>query len=91
MQRRTLFVSLSAAAASAVLAGCGEEKKAPAKEKTRVILGVTAGSSEQIAEQVAKVAAKGGLTVVVKTFGDYIAVDSALASGDIDLNAAFST
>ena len=32
-------------------------------------------------------AAKSGITVVVKTFGDYIAVDSALASGDIDLNA----
>lgn len=48
---------------------------------------MTAGSSEQIAEQVAKVAAKNGLTIVVKAFGDYIAVDSALASGDIDLNA----
>lgn len=48
---------------------------------------MTAGSSEEIAEQVAIVAAKKGLTIHVKTFGDYIAVDTALAQGDIDLNA----
>lgn len=64
-----------------LLTGCGEKKD------NAVILGVTAGSSEQIAEVVAKAAAKTGITIKVKTFGDYIAVDTALAQGDIDLNA----
>lgn len=87
MQRRFLVGALAAAALAAaaagsiLLTGCGEKKD------NAVILGVTAGSSEQIAEVVAKTAAKVGLTIKVKTFGDYIAVDTALAQGDIDLNA----
>lgn len=87
MQRRELISTLVAAPLLS-LVGCGKgDETAPGKEKTRIILGVTAGSSEQIAEQVAKIAAKSGLTITVKTFGDYIAVDTALAQGDIDLNA----
>ena len=82
MQRRFLVGALAAAAAGSILLTGGGEKKDNA-----VILGVTAGSSEQIAEVVAKTAAKAGLTIKVKTFGDYIAVDTALAQGDIDLNA----
>lgn len=87
MQRRALIgSSLSILFASALLAGCGD-KAGSSGEKKEITLGVTAGSSEEIAEQVAKVAAKKGLTIHVKTFGDYIAVDTALAQGDIDLNA----
>ncbi len=92
MQRRTLIGStLSILFASALLAGCedkaGDAAGGAAPEKKEITLGVTAGSSEEIAEQVAIVAAKKGLTIHVKTFGDYIAVDTALAQGDIDLNA----
>ncbi|MBS5218057.1 MAG: metal ABC transporter substrate-binding protein, partial [Sutterella wadsworthensis] len=92
MQRRTLIGStLSILFASALLAGCGDKAGdaagGAAPEKKEITLGVTAGSSEEIAEQVAIVAAKKGLTIHVKTFGDYIAVDTALAQGDIDLNA----
>ena len=79
MQRRILL----AFSAALLLSACGKEDK---KTKT-VVLGVTAGSSEQIAEEAAKVAAKQGLTIKVKTFGDYVAVDTALAQGDIDINA----
>ncbi len=64
MQRRFLVGAI-------LLTGCGEKKD------NAVILGVTAGSSEQIAEVVAKAAAKTGITIKVKTFGDYIAVDTA--------------
>ena len=87
MQRRFLVGALAAAALAAaaagsiLLTGCGE------KRDNAGILGVTAGSSEQIAEVEVKTAAKTGLTIKVKTFGDYIAVDTALAQGDIDLNA----
>ena len=94
MQRR-LFLSASAAAlASIALAACGKKEAAASASaaaaeagKKEIILGVTAGSSEQIAEQVAKVAKTHGLTITVKTFGDYVAVDTALAQGDIDINA----
>ena len=83
MKRRLLVCAVAAVTAGSILlTGCGEKK-----EGKEVILGVTAGSSEQIAEVVAKTAAKNGLVVKVKTFGDYIAVDTALAQGDIDLNA----
>lgn len=65
MQRRFLVGALAVAAAGSILlTGCGEKKD------NAVILGVTAGSSEQIAEVVAKTAAKAGLIVKVKTFGD---------------------
>ena len=92
---RRLFLSASAAAiASLALAACGKKEAASASAsavaaagKKEIILGVTAGSSEQIAEQVAKVAEKNGLKITVKTFGDYVAVDTALAQGDIDINA----
>ena len=92
---RRLFLSASAAAiASLALAACGKKEAASgsasavaAAGKKEIILGVTAGSSEQIAEQVAKVAEKNGLKITVKTFGDYVAVDTALAQGDIDINA----
>ena len=82
MQRRFLVGALAAAAAGSILlTGCGEKKD------NAGILGVTAGSSEQIAEVEVKTAAKTGFTIKVKTFGDNIAVDTALAQGDIDLNA----
>lgn len=92
MQRRIFIGAAAAAAASVLLAACGKKQgaassAAAAADKKEIILGVTAGSSEQIAEQVAKVAEKNGLKITVKTFGDYVAVDTALAQGDIDLNA----
>ncbi len=86
---KAIALSLAALTAASVIAGCGDEKKeakAPA-EKKEITVGITAGYSEQVMEYVAKNAEKEGLKVNLKIFGDYVAPDSALAAGDIDLNS----
>lgn len=87
--KKTLALSLAALLAAGTFAGCGNDKqeaKAPA-EKNEITVGITAGYSEQVMEFVAKKAEKEGLKVNLKIFGDYVAPDSALAAGDIDLNS----
>lgn len=83
MERRSL-IAAAAGAAVLVLTGCGEKKAA---EQKVITIGATAGTSEEVCEQVAKVLAKQGITLQVKTFGDYVSVDIALAQGDIDMNS----
>ncbi len=87
--KKAIALSLAALVAAGAIAGCGEEKKeakAPA-EKKEITVGITAGYSEQVMEYVAQKAEKEGLKVNLKIFGDYVAPDSALAAGDIDLNS----
>ena len=84
--KKIITLTLTALALTAVLAGCGSTQNGSA-EKKEITVGVNPGSGEQIMEQVAKAAAKDGLTVKVKVFSDYITPDKALADGDIDLNS----
>lgn len=86
--KKWIMASVMVLAAAGFMAGCGSAQKAgsTAADKNEITVGVTAGSSEQILEFVSKEAAKQGLTVHVKTFGDYVSTDLALANGDIDLN-----
>lgn len=80
MQRRVLLSSAAAAALAAA-------SSAASGELRPITIGVTAGTSEEVAEVVTKEAEKAGLKVTVKVFGDYQTPDAALASGEIDANS----
>ncbi len=84
MLKKLLISAVAALAIAGFVAGCGGGAK---KDANEITVGVTAGSSEEIMEVVAKEADKQGLKVNVKTFGDYVSTDTALANGEIDLNA----
>lgn len=96
MQRRVLLSSAAAAALAAALTACGKKEpvasaaaasSAASGELRPITIGVTAGTSEEVAEVVTKEAEKAGLKVTVKVFGDYQTPDAALASGEIDANS----
>lgn len=63
------------------LTACGQ------KDKTEIKVGATVGPHAQVAEAVAKEAAKQGLTVKVIEFSDYITPNAALEDGSIDINS----
>lgn len=84
MFKKLLITAVAAIALAGFISGCGSQ--APAN-KNEVTVGTTAGASEEILQFVAKESEKEGLKVNVKTFGDYVSVDQALANGDIDLNS----
>ena len=86
---KAIALSLAALVAAGAIAGCGDQKKeakAPA-DKKEITVGITSGYSEQVMEFVAKEAEKDGLKVNLKSFGDYVTPDAALAAGEIDLNS----
>lgn len=82
MQRRNLFAIALAAGAVSFLPACGKKQA----ELKPILVGSTAGTQSQIAENAAKIAAKLGLQVKVVEFSDYNACNGALAAGDIDVN-----
>ena len=87
---KAIALSLAALVAAGAIAGCGDQKKeakAPA-DKKEITVGITSGYSEQVMEFVAKEAEKDGLKVNLKSFGDYVTPDAALAAGEIDLNSS---
>lgn len=59
---------------------------ATAKAET-ITIGATGGPHAEILEQVAKLAAKDGLTIKVLEFDDYQLPNAALANGEIDANS----
>ena len=86
---KAIALSLAALIAAGAIAGCGDQKKeakAPT-DKKEITVGITSGYSEQVMDFVAKKAEKEGLKVNLKTFGDYVTPDAALAAGEIDLNS----
>ncbi len=86
--KKLVIAGLAALTAVAVFAGCGSQKEAAAPaEKSKIVVGITPGTSDQIMEVVKKEAAKQGLEVEVKSFSDYVAPDQALADGEIDLTS----
>ena len=86
---KAIALSLAALVAAGAIAGCGDQKKeakAPA-DKKEITVGITSGYSEQVMEFVAKEAERDGLKVNLKSFGDYVTPDAALAAGEIDLTS----
>ena len=60
---------------------------APAVADTTLRVGVTAGPHAEIFDEVAKLAAKRGITVKVIEFTDYAVPNQALDAGDLDANS----
>lgn len=50
-------------------------------------MGVTAGPHAEVMDEVAKEAAKQGITIKVIEFNDYVQPNKALAEGDLDMNS----
>lgn len=73
-----------------LLAACGDDasnEEESGLNQEKIVIGVTAGPHEQIAEVAAEVAAENGLEVEIKSFSDYVLPNTALNEGDLDLNS----
>lgn len=77
----------------AIISACGsnektEDSKAAALNTKKLVIGVTAGPHEEIAEKVAKIAKKEyGLDIKLKVFSDYVLPNTALNEGSLDANS----
>jgi D-methionine transport system substrate-binding protein len=84
-----IFVTGALIAASCLsILGCGSsstDKSAGAKKEIKV--GVTAGPHAEVMEEVAKEAAKQGITIKVVEFNDFVQPDKALSDKDLDMNS----
>lgn len=88
MKLKKLLAPVLVVALALAFVGCGNDTKTAADTTPKEIkIGATAGPHAQVAEAVAKEAAKQGITLKVVEFSDYITPDKALADGDIQLNA----
>lgn len=92
MKKKSKFlVGLASLSLAAFLVGCGakedSKEEVAAINENKIVVGVTSGPQEQIAEVAAKVAKEKGLEVELKSFSDYILPNTALAEGDLDANS----
>ncbi|WP_312505029.1 MetQ/NlpA family ABC transporter substrate-binding protein [Lysinibacillus sp.] len=92
MKKKNKFlVGLASLTLVAALAGCGSKEdskgQAEAIDENKIVVGVTSGPHEQIAEVAAKVAKEKGLEVELKSFSDYVLPNTSLAEGDLDANS----
>lgn len=92
MKKKNKFlVGLASLTLLAALAGCGSKEdskgQAEAIDENKIVVGVTSGPHEQIAEVAAKVAKEKGLEVELKSFSDYVLPNTSLAEGDLDANS----
>ncbi len=78
---------ITRAAALAALVALAAAPALPASADTTIRVGVTAGPHAEIFDEVAKLAAKRGITVQVIEFTDYAVPNQALDAGDLDLNS----
>lgn len=87
------FLAASLIAATALFAaGCGSSSDSGSAnngggDKKEIKVGVTAGPHAEIMDEVAKEAAKQGITIKVVEFNDFVQPDKALAEGDLELNS----
>lgn len=80
-----IFLLVVATLSFFVLAGCGN--KASASDKTTTVkIGIT-GSDDRVLNLVAKKVKKEGINLKIVEFSDYSQPNTALAQGEIDLNA----
>lgn len=82
---KKLLLSIIIVALAIIGAGCAE-KTSEGKESTTVKLGVS-GTDTRIWDFVAKKAEKEGINIEIVSFSDYVAPNTALAEGEIDVNA----
>lgn len=90
MRLKRLLVPALAALLAFGLAGCGNSTSNQSGSNNtpkEIKIGATAGPHAQVAEAVAKEAAKQGITIKVVEFSDYITPNKALNEGDLQLNA----
>lgn len=83
---KKLLLSIIIITLAIIGAGCAEEKTSEGKESTNVKLGVS-GTDTRIWDFVAKKAKKEGINIEIVSFSDYVAPNTALAEGEIDVNA----
>ena len=82
---KKLLLSIIVLALVIIGAGCAE-KTSEGKESTTVKLGVS-GTDTRIWDFVAKKAEKEGINIEIVPFSDYVAPNTALAEGELDLNS----
>lgn len=93
MKKRNKFLlGLAGLTLAAALVGCGtkedsKEDQGKAIDENKIVVGVTSGPHELIAEVAAKVAKEKGLEVELKSFSDYVLPNTSLAEGDLDANS----
>ncbi|MEY9975002.1 D-methionine transport system substrate-binding protein [Lysinibacillus sp. RC46] len=91
-KKNKILLGLASLTLVAALVGCGtkensKDSQSKAINENKIVVGVTSGPHEQIAEVVAKVAKENGLEVEVKSFSDYVLPNTSLAEGDLDVNS----
>ncbi|GAB0169101.1 MetQ/NlpA family ABC transporter substrate-binding protein [Lysinibacillus sp. CTST325] len=91
-KKNKILLGLASLTLVAALVGCGtkensKDSQSKAINENKIVVGVTSGPHEQIAEVVAKVAKEKGLEVEVKSFSDYVLPNTSLAEGDLDVNS----
>ncbi|MFJ7982825.1 MetQ/NlpA family ABC transporter substrate-binding protein [Lysinibacillus xylanilyticus] len=91
-KKNKILLGLASLTLVAALVGCGtkedsKESQSKAINENKIVVGVTSGPHEQIAEVAAKVAKEKGLEVELKSFSDYVLPNTSLAEGDLDANS----
>jgi D-methionine transport system substrate-binding protein len=91
-KKNKILLGLASLTLVAALVGCGSKEdskgsQSKAINENKIVVGVTSGPHEQIAEVAAKVAKENGLEVELKTFSDYVLPNTSLAEGDLDVNS----
>lgn len=87
--KRIIAIILSAVLAAVSFAACGsgEESSEQSGGRTTVKLGVVGSIYEELWTPAKEALAKEGIDLVFVQFSDYVTPNSALANGEIDLNA----
>lgn len=85
---KKLFAAALIATTCIFAAGCGgSDNNSASADKKEIKMGVTAGPHAEVMEEVAKEAAKQGITIKIVEFNDFVQPNKALAEKDLDMNS----